>query len=234
MSTFFGVLLSISCILFLVALVKPDAFKNNKTGEIPAKKTLLKGFAVLIFLFFILTMAFTPESEKKETLSDESRKQAKPYEIIIKSEANIPGRKRLEICILSPEAKTFDELASTAIKAAKDYQDETGADVVTVFLDMCKETVQTARPLAIARYAPDGKGYNSDSWVWQVEAVPEYPSEMQIKITALYESNKERFKKADGMYDQDKINSFIARELKIKESDVLFFYPSRQKYEGKF
>ena len=252
MSTFFLILMFLSLGLLIAGLLQPSLFKNKKTGLPYTRGQLTLVFSLLVIFFFVLFGIVTPTPEKKpeekinskvldqkEAIAENKENdnkgplsQAKSYVIVGKEDVSIPGRKRMGIIVISREAKTYDELAQTAMKAAMDYQKETEADLSYVWLEMSAQTQGAGYQLAIADYAPDGKG-NSDIAVpfkWQVEAVKDMPSEQTIKIMELWQSNKKRFQK-NGLTDEQALKKFIAGKLKIKVSAVTTYYAGREKYE---
>lgn len=111
--------------------------------------------------------------------------QAKPYTVISEDDSSISGRTRKGVFVISAEAKTYEELAQTAMKAAMEHRRKTGSNMAYAFLEMSKETSQQGQPLAIARFAPDGKGLYSDSWKWQVLAAREYPDGVNVIMPQL-------------------------------------------------
>jgi len=227
-NSLFLLLFLASIILLIVRLKNPSLFKN-KTDKPMDRKTVVIRSSILAVIFFILFVITMPESTShKDTEIKDS--QSKGYSIIIESDASTAERNRKEIYILSPEATTFEELAHTAMQAAIDYRKKTKADVVSVFIELSKESARNGMPLAVARYAPDGKGYYSDTWIWQVHAVKEYPSEQIKQVAELWYKNKAKFQR-DGMTDEKALEKYIANELKIKESDVLLYSPATEIYE---
>ncbi|MBL4766421.1 MAG: DUF4875 domain-containing protein [Rhodobacteraceae bacterium] len=83
---------------------------------------------------------------------------------------------------LAEPASTFDDFAQTAIRAARDKQAETNADVVTVFLEPSIGMAETAQSLAIVIYTPDGKGFSGHDVnnFWHVTAVRAMPSQEEM------------------------------------------------------
>ncbi len=241
MSTFFLILFLFSFCLLIVGLLQPSLFKNRKTGVPYSRGQLTIVFSLLVVVFFVLFGIVTPTPDnkpiQKETVKTDEKKgplsEAKTYTVINKMDVSIPGRKRMGIVIISSEAKTYNELAQTAMKAAMDYQKETGADLSYVWLEMSPLTQGAGYQLATADYAPDGKG-NSEMatpFTWEVEAVKTLPTEQAKKITELWQSNKPKFQK-NGMTDEPELKKFIAGKLNIKVSDVTTYYAAKEKYEA--
>jgi hypothetical protein len=97
---------------------------------------------------------------------------AVPYTVINAAGGDM-RRKKAEAYIAAPTAVTRDQRAETAIKAARELRQQQGADVISVFLEPNPEEWGKGGAVAIARYAPDGKGYGQNDWTWEVEATGE-------------------------------------------------------------
>lgn len=115
-----------------------------------------------------LVMAIVGCSKQSEVLPDISK--AQEYQILGTESYPAPVDKgRYKIIIYSESAKTFDQRAQTAIKAAIDFQREKKAYEVLVWLEALPKVSER---LAIADYYP----FKVSSWgdekvyFWSVEA----------------------------------------------------------------
>lgn len=184
MAEFVTILFLMVLFITLWGLIFPRIFFWNKEG---GRKAVLKQGGLATLALFVLMAILMPKGDqtdiesapaKKDVISSQAEafQHAKVYEIISNEDSSFPGRKRLGISILS-EAASFEERAQTAMKAAIDYQKITKADLVSVRLEPSKAMDGKGSPLAVADYAPDGKGISGDTsmsgndWVWKVEAI---------------------------------------------------------------
>lgn len=126
------------------------------------KKVRLFGLVVFVFAGLIGC------SNQKEAVPDISR--ALPYEILDTESYPAPeGKGRYKVIVYSRDAKTKEQRAQTAIKAAVDFQREKKAYEVLVWLEALPKVSER---LAIADYYP----YKESAWgekktyIWSVEA----------------------------------------------------------------
>jgi hypothetical protein len=97
---------------------------------------------------------------------------AVPYTVIDIGGNNM-RRKKASAYIAAPKAVTREQRAETAIKAARELLLQQQAGVIYVYLEPDPENWGRGGPVAIARYAPDGKGHGQTDWTWEVEATGE-------------------------------------------------------------
>lgn len=156
---------------------------------------------------------------------------AQTYTAIEQKDFSFLGRTRVEFNIVSPNAKTSDQFAQTAIKAALEKQKETNAQVVFVQLLPSSEFLGTGDAYAIARYAPDGKGISGDEhWTWEVEVAMQPLTQKEIAISKLWWAYRSSYQK-DGLTDESRLKEFIAKKLKITIDSVILPWVMRSKYE---
>jgi hypothetical protein len=157
--------------------------------------------------------------------------EVKPYEIVSQNDTSFANRKRVQIFIVSPEAKTLQERIDTAKLAATEYSSKTGAKVVTVFLMPFSEAKGSGYYLAQASYWSDGcgnSGTQCDDKIWQINSTDQQLSDEQLKVAKEYYanadfySNSKKFLDKDGLPDEKKIISHITKKLKIKAKNVDF------------
>lgn len=85
---------------------------------------------------------------------------------------------------MAPTAVNREQRAETAIKAARELRQQQRADVISVYLESDPEQWGRGRVVAIARYAPDGKGFGGNDWTWEVEATGEPVDEGSFSLEA--------------------------------------------------
>ena len=98
---------------------------------------------------------------------------AVPYTVIDIGGEDGTRRKKASAYIAAPKAITREQRAETAIKAARELLLQQQAGVIYVYLEPDPENWGQGGPVAIARYAPDGKGHGQTDWTWEVEATGE-------------------------------------------------------------
>lgn len=157
--------------------------------------------------------------------------QAKKYKVVT-VDAYSSKRKRFNITITAPDAKTFDELAHTAMKAAIDMQSKKSAKVVYVYV-ASPGNLKWVPKYAIAKYAPDNGGNSGkDGWTWQVEAAKKLPTDKGLQIAKLWQKHRDSFQ-VDESTDGDRLKQFIAKELSIEIKQVGLPDVFREKYNIK-
>lgn len=91
------------------------------------------------------------------------------YTIVDSGGNTVQGRKRIEVRIVAPEARTFEQRGETVVLAAKELQERENAAVVFVILEPSAALAGLGSSLALAKYAPDGGGWSGDQgWTWEV------------------------------------------------------------------
>lgn len=174
-----------------------------------------KKLSTWLLIFFGILMIVSALSPKTPQFP-----KAKPYEIIIRKDFSLNDRKRMECSIIS-QSELLDERAQTAMKAALDFQKETGADVVSVWYEISRDFAGKGLLLAVARYAPDGKGFSGDQkWKWEVEATSETPDKTTIEISKLWYQHRESFMDSNRFVDEDRLKRFISKKLQISSEKV--------------
>ena len=144
---------------------------------------------------------------------------------------SISNRSIVDITILAPEAKTFDEYAQTAMKAAKEQLEKQGVDVIYVYLAPDASLVGIGPYYARVHYALDGKGLSGEQdWTWEVYATHEIYTETEIKVTYLWEQYKERYRVDEFVFNEEALIKAIANELSINEEDVMPLYSNLMVY----
>jgi hypothetical protein len=110
-------------------------------------------FVLSLFLFLVGCSESAIDRANKVDIS-----QAQPYFVIKTDSFSAPeGRDRLRIVVHAPAAVTKSQRAQTAIKAAFDYQKETGAYEVESWLEALPKVSER---IAIADYYP----YKKKAW----------------------------------------------------------------------
>jgi hypothetical protein len=156
--------------------------------------------------------------------------KAMPYQVMTYGDFSFPGRTRLEWGITS-SARSFEERAQTAMKAAFDLQKKSKADVVSIWLEIGPAMAGAGHQLAIARYAPDGGGFSGDQkWIWEVEAAVQEPDPLEIEVGELWYQNSEAYRGLDGALDEPSLKAFIAEKLGVEKEKVSLPWITRNVY----
>jgi len=157
------------------------------------------------------------------------------YSIVDSGGDTVQGRKRIEVRIVAPEARTFEQRGETVILAAKELQERENAAVVFVILEPSAALAGLGSSLALAKYAPDGGGWSGDQgWTWEVEASRDSVDPMQVKVAERWEERKDAFQISDGfggtMTDDDALSEALAKELGVTEEQIRFPYFTLESY----
>lgn len=157
--------------------------------------------------------------------------QAKPYEVFRREDVSLPGRRRGTLAITSP-ATAYEELAQTAIKAAREEQERGQLEAVTVWLLPHTDLDGLGYWYAQADYAPDGGGFSGeDEWRWRVQAVDTAWTEAQLRARLLWESRKEEHRGSDGMLDEESLRRTVALEMDVHPDSLRFPFWAPGDYE---
>ncbi len=124
------------------------------------------------------------------------------------------------INVIYPTA-TAEQIAATAIAAAKYYGAHSGATSVSVVLDAQIGVDSVSSQLAVADYAPDGKGISgTDNWTWQYVKAARTPfSQSELEMQYLWSSMRGQFQTASGT-DEARLSEAIAQKMGITASEV--------------
>lgn len=130
---------------------------------------------------------------------------------------------KVQIFIVLPDAKTLQQRVDTTKIAATDYSTKTGAKVVSVFLLPFKQVVGTGYNFAAVKYWSDGcgnSGTQCDGKQWNIRATDQQLTDLETKIAYEYYSNSHKFIDSYGLPDEEKLQAYIAKKLKIKVKDA--------------
>lgn len=157
--------------------------------------------------------------------------QAVEYQTI-ETKKHSNSRHRVERSIYAAEAKTKDQFAHTAMKAALDLQKETGAKVVIINL---REDHRLDVALSMVFYAPDGGGFSGDQgWTWDVKATDKRHDEEELRMSTLWWRNRDRFQVSDGYggteTDEEALSKFIGETMGIAPDKVTLAYFDQSEY----
>ncbi len=180
---------SICVIAFFVGMAKPGIV-------VPGSKRTRRRVAIYYLcgtaLFMVIRTQFENSPPASVTESVPAVVQptitiphAKSYTVLQSTNSTVAHRKRETVSILAPEAETMEQRAETAIKAAIELREKNNADVIMVLLEADESLIGQGLSLAIARYAPDGKGWGSNDWKWQTLAADGNVSKDQDQIPSL-------------------------------------------------
>lgn len=201
-----------------VALLKPGLIRQTKGW-----KAMLYCFATSVLMFGTsVTLMPAPMLEKGE---------AHFYRTIDQEDSSVALRKRLGWVIVAPTAATLEDRAVTAIHAAKELHERSGADFVQIRLVADELTNWGGNGiLAIAEYAPDGKGVSGQGEKgnkWKVSAADTAISEQQIMVAGLWGKQRDNYRNSDGLIDEKRLTAAISSALDIPVDDVRIPFISR-------
>jgi hypothetical protein len=196
-------------------------------ARMPKTKHLQATAAVLAVMLFSVAIWIwesssdaPPPSPDPQRVRDPSESvptaAAVKYEVVKSNNTSFAGRTRLRAFIVAPEAKTPEQRAQTALKAAVDAQKETGFDYIFVQL-MYDRNAWTAGWAAEGEYARDGKDQGGETplahGVWSARACDFTPTDDDLKIVIAWDQKKEDFRKDDGTLNERALRSAVAKEL---------------------
>lgn len=154
---------------------------------------------------------------------------AKPYVVVAQwndgtTKIRDWGGSQRHIEIMAETAHSRDELAHTAMAAAKDVYKPGLYDVVMVHLIPAAALSQKGYDLATVSYAPDGRGYTGkEAWVWDASVATLMPSPKDISVAVELYKIKREFTDADGNLNDKSENALVrkvAKNLKIPVKQV--------------
>lgn len=133
------------------------------------KKTNIRTFKIFgVFMVLLVAIVVLGENvETRNTANVQINKtrtpsKAMPYTVVFEKDNSYSSKVKFT-CGISTEAKTFEERAHTAIKAALDLQKIKKADTITVFIENEQNDKSN---LAVVHYSPDSR----DNFEWSVMA----------------------------------------------------------------
>lgn len=114
----------------------------------------------------------------------------KTYSVLKVDEVSFPGGKAISYFIVADEPMaSTEDYAFTARKAAQDFVEESGADVVVVLLEASESVQDSGLSLAIVRYYVGEKGVTGTrkkGGVWNTLAAKNPPSEGELDFWKEY------------------------------------------------
>lgn len=138
-------------------------------------------------------------------------------------------------------SENYIERVQTSLLAAKDYLEKESIEYVKVFHLPANEPILigTGHYIAVAEYAPDGKGNDGKSSfeheTWQARAIQGKIDPLSIEIQVLWYNNREKFQKEDdiGFFtDESALKQFISKKLnnKVLATDIHLPYYKMVKF----
>jgi len=145
-------------------------------------------------------------------------------------------RRVIKVSFSSPEAKTLEQRAQTAMKAAIDVQKATNAHIVDLTLELDEALIGKGKPLVILHYFVDGKDYGGygKKDTWEIDASGTEVPQEQVDVAKLWYRHREEFRGNDVLADEAKLKAFLAKKYGLKKEQIVLPYPSRDKYTPKF
>ena len=136
------------------------------------------------FLLALLLVLLTQLADRK--INTSTKKSTIPsYQVLLIEDQSSSTRSRLKVRIVAPEARTARERARVAMTAAKQIQasqvsddpDKPQYEFISVVLEAGEKTAGQGFALAVAEYAPDGRGRqgvmsddSDNQWQWNVRS----------------------------------------------------------------
>lgn len=222
-----SILTTLVFIALVAGLIKP------KLVEQESKKVVLKIFGTWFLLLSFITSLFAPESVEPLVV-DGIEGKAHKYQLIERDDTSFRGRDRLRWIIIAPTAITKADRAATAMKAARDLQNETNADLAQIWLEAGKFATGQGMQLAIATYIPDGcgnSGKDCDGKVWKVSASDAQLTDQQLMIWKAWEKHSGKFME-DGLVNEQKLITYLAGQLNLPEDQIDLPWIDREKVKG--
>ncbi|WP_411569110.1 hypothetical protein [Shewanella sp. SM74] len=155
---------------------------------------------------------------------------AHDYEVIAEEDNSMRGRERLRWVILAPTALTQLDRAETAKAAAKDLQEQTGADYVRVTLEIATFAANRGQGVAMATYAPDGcdiTGNDCNGKKWEVEASHVQLTDEQLTFWKAWLDNRKQFEE-DGLLNEDRLKAFLATKFGTTPDKIIIPFIYRE------
>lgn len=237
MDTVLVLLFLASSTICVIGLLKPSLAGKTTRGQV----FKFYGLGAIAFLFlFAVFMEPVEPSPDTSTVQTEQQPEVKapieqspattvpaeqaptatkpvahPYEVISEEDNSWQDRKRLRWGIVAPTAVTQLDRAETAKAAAKDLQEQTGADYVRVILEVAPFAANRGQGVAMVKYAPDGcdiTGNDCNGKKWEVEASHVQLTDEQLAFWKAWLDNRERFDE-DGLLNEDRLKAFLATEF---------------------
>ena len=121
---------------------------------------------------------------------------------------------------------TKEQLAATVIAAAKHYAKAAGVQFVGVALDSQFGAGVATTQLAVADYAPDGKGVSGkDNWTWQqVKAAENGLTKQELTMQELWGKWRDQYQTPQGITDEAALSAAIGKKLGIAPNEVSTAY----------
>ncbi len=171
----------------------------------------------VIFLAFSGREAFGEQASSP--LPDTA--EAHPYIVVGQEDFSAGyGRIRKGLCIAS-DAESFTARAHTAIRAALDLQQSTGADYVQVAITPIADIGCNDYFTAIAEYSPDGGGVAGETknHYWQVKATDIVLDIEERLVLKAWQEAKPDFE-TDGEVDIERMKHYLAGQLNLSPDEV--------------
>lgn len=178
-------------------------------------------FFVMVILGAIISIFDDPSDKESNQTTNNVQRQHVEYLVIQEEDNSIANRNRQRWYILAPDAVTFQQLSSTAVKAAMDLAKKNNTDVADVLIEVASSTAGKGYPVAKATYIPDGMGISGrdKSSVWEASAITQLPTEQQKDTLIAWYENRDRFQ-VDGVTDEDNLKSYLSDKLSIPVEQV--------------
>ena len=130
------------------------------------------------------------------------------------------GRVRKGWCITS-EAKSFTARAQTAIQAAIDLQEQTGADYVSIKMTPIDKIGCGVYHAAMAEYSPDGGGPtgSEENRVWWVKASDVTLGAEARLVAIAWEEVRDKFE-ANGEVNIEAMTRYLSGQLNLTPQEV--------------
>lgn len=186
------------------------------------KKYQLSRYTAIIVIAGMILIGMTNDWAAAERHTPLPRTNAAQFYTVVDTQDFSAGygRTRKSLCIAS-NAESFTARAHTAIRAALDFQQDTGADYIQVAITPIADIGCSDYFTAIAGYSSDGRGItgNEENHFWEVQAsdvVLDIEERLVLKAWQEARSNFE----VNGDIDIEGMKQHLSRQLNLSPEKV--------------
>lgn len=199
--------------------VKECPHCGQKYPWVNTKQTSIGCLIIIVAIVGVISLVRLIDGDVSQQKKLPDMSLAKPYEVVSSNDFSFPGRKRVSRSIIAPSAKSYEERAHTAIKAAYDLQKESGAVVASIWVLSSPLLDGKGDLFALSNYAIDGSGYSGNQgWTWEVSASRQQPSETDILILELWAALRQKVIDSGSEFNEEMektVKNVIAKELNL-------------------
>ncbi|MCZ4281686.1 DUF4875 domain-containing protein [Kiloniella laminariae] len=229
-SAFVLFLLSIIPLPPVYARIKSRLLTKADDDKIPGKVMGPGLLSVLVFVLSFVVLILSIDTSGKSQQADLARSiegKAASYQVLELSDSSIATMKRYRAYIVATSpVGSAEEYAATVIHAAKDLQQQTGSDQVSVFLELDEVSKGYGWVVARANYTPKGPSYSGTdkTAVWEVAAYPKEITAEERSLILDWFGARNQFLDADGVLNEEALKAFLGEKRGIAPEDFSLPY----------